>query len=135
MILFRNVSLSRGNQQPVLVGQRFSEEKWQFLLDVKQTPIFTDENQRTKFAKVSTFINNYYCRTDNNNSNNNPKRAHCFVCVTCCEMDTSGQPSSVLLSDDCARGDDTSSSRSMRPWSRLHSAQRPKTARAGRSSS
>ena len=61
-----------------------------------------------------------------------PKRAHCFVSVTCCEMDTCGQPSSAAQ-------------RRLRSWWRHeqqsiaaalatcthHSAQRKKTARAG----
>ena len=35
MIMFRNVSLSRRKSTtPIWEGQRFSEEKWQFLLDV-----------------------------------------------------------------------------------------------------
>ena len=34
------VSFQRKNQQPVLGGQRFSEDKWQFSLDVKQKHTF-----------------------------------------------------------------------------------------------
>ena len=42
------------NQQPVLGGNRFSEEKWQFSLDVKQKHTFYQRiSRKNKFAKVS----------------------------------------------------------------------------------
>ena len=40
MILFRNVSLSRGKSTTRFGGNRFSKEKWQFSLDVKQKHTF-----------------------------------------------------------------------------------------------
>ena len=51
------------NQQPVLRGQRFSVEKCQFSLDVKQKHTFyLRKSTNIFFAKVSPFINNYSLR-------------------------------------------------------------------------
>ena len=48
MILFRNVSLSRGKSTTRFGRSPFSEEKLQFSLVVKQNLTFTDENQQKK---------------------------------------------------------------------------------------
>ena len=48
------------NQQPVLGSQRFSEEKWQFSLVVKQKTHFTEEINEKQFAKVGSSHNNFY---------------------------------------------------------------------------
>ena len=50
------------NQQPVLGGHRFSEEKWQFSLDVKQTHILQTKINEKQFAKVSSSDNNCFCK-------------------------------------------------------------------------
>ena len=50
------------NQQPVLGGNRFSEEKWQFSLDVKQKHTFYIRKSTKKIAKVSPSTNNYSFR-------------------------------------------------------------------------
>ena len=53
---FRNVSLSRKNQQPVLGGHRFPEEKWQFFIGREtKTTHFTDENQRKQIRQGQPF--------------------------------------------------------------------------------
>ena len=51
------------NQQLILGGHRFSQEKWQFSLEVKQkhTNLQTKLNEH-KFAKVSPCINDYSFR-------------------------------------------------------------------------
>ena len=52
-MFFRNLSLSRKNQQPMFGGHFLSSEKWQFSLDVKQN---TNRRKSTKkFAEVSPF--------------------------------------------------------------------------------
>ena len=50
------------NQQPVLGGNRFSEEKWQFSLGVKQKHTFYRRKSTKKIAKVSPSNNNSYFR-------------------------------------------------------------------------
>ena len=50
------------NQQPVLGGNRFSEEKWQFSLDVKQKHTFYRRKWTKKIAKVTLSNNNYSFR-------------------------------------------------------------------------
>ena len=68
------------NQQPVLAGQRFFEEKWQFHWTWNKNTHFTDENERNKFAQVSTFINNFSFRIilpfNNNNTSFGPWMAN-----------------------------------------------------------
>ena len=62
------------NQQPVLGGNRFSEEKWQFSLDVKQKHTFyRRKSTKKKIAKVSPSHDNYSFRIISpfNNNNNN----------------------------------------------------------------
>ena len=61
------------NQQPVLGGNLFSEEKWQFSLDVKQQHTFFRQKSTKKIAKVSPSNNNYSFRITKpfNNNNNN----------------------------------------------------------------
>ena len=56
------VSFPMKNQQPVLGGHRFSYEKWQFSLDVKQKDTFHRRKSTKKIAKVSPFIINYSFR-------------------------------------------------------------------------
>ena len=56
------VSFSDENQQPVLGSNRFSEEKWQFSLDVKQKHTFYRRKWTKKIAKVSPSNNNYSFR-------------------------------------------------------------------------
>ena len=50
------------NQQPVLGSYRFSDEKWQFSLDVKQQYTFFRRKSTKKNAKVSPSNNNYSFR-------------------------------------------------------------------------
>ena len=51
------------NQQPVLGCNRFSKEKWQFSLDVKQKHTFYQrKSTKKKIAKVSPSNNNYSFR-------------------------------------------------------------------------
>ena len=50
------------NQQPVLECNRFSEEKWQFSLDMKQRHTFFRRKSTKKFAKVSPSNNNHSFR-------------------------------------------------------------------------
>ena len=50
------------NQQPVLGGNRFSKEKWQFSLDAKQKHTFYRRKSTKKIAKVSPSNNNYSFR-------------------------------------------------------------------------
>ena len=60
------------NQQPVLGGNRFSEEKWQFSFDVKQKHTFyRRKSTKKKFAKVSPSNNNYSFRIIQPFNNNN----------------------------------------------------------------
>ena len=66
--------LTEENEQPVLGCNRFSEEKWQFSLDVKQKHTFYRRKSTKTIAEVSPFINNYSFRIIqpfNNNNNNN----------------------------------------------------------------
>ena len=64
------------NQQPVLGGNRFSEEKLQFSLDVKQKYTFFQRKSTKKIAKVSPSYNNYSFRIiqkfNNHNTQNSP---------------------------------------------------------------
>ena len=50
------------NQQPVLGSNRFSEEKWQFSLDVTQKHTFYRRKSTKTFANVSPSNNNYSFR-------------------------------------------------------------------------
>ena len=61
------------NQQPVLGGHRFSKEKCEFSLDVKQKYTFYRRKFTKQIAKVSSSYNNYSCRImyPSNNINNN----------------------------------------------------------------
>ena len=73
MILFRNVSLSRGKSTTRFGEYLFSEEKWQFSLDVKQKYTFFRRKWTKKnFAKVSPSNNNFSFRIiwpfNNNNT-------------------------------------------------------------------
>ena len=61
------------NQQPVLGSHRFSEEKWQFSLDVKQKYTFSDENRRKKKSLRSAHLTTTTHQKNklfNNNDNN-----------------------------------------------------------------
>ena len=62
------------NQQPVLRSHRFSEEKWQISLGVKQKHTFYRRKSTKKIGRVSPFINNYAFRIIspfNKHNNNN----------------------------------------------------------------
>ena len=60
------------NQQPVWGGNRSSEDKWQFSLDVKQKHTdYRRKSTKQKFAKVSRSNNNYSFRLIKPFNNNN----------------------------------------------------------------
>ena len=58
------------NQQPVLGSNRFSEEKWQFSLDVKQKLHIFPTKIDEKIAKVSPSNNNYSSRKNHSTTRN-----------------------------------------------------------------
>ena len=102
MILFRNVSLSPKKFKNLLGSHRFSQEKRQFSLDVNKNTF--SRKIEEKIAKVSSSncsSGKYKHSTTKTvtaaaatktTTGVFPKCAHCFFCVTCCEMDLSWQP-------------------------------------------
>ena len=82
MILFRNVSLSRGKSTTrfweVTVFQKKSDN---FHWTRNKNTHFTDENERKKIAKVSPSNNNYSFRIISPFNNNNSRNCSIQFCV------------------------------------------------------
>ena len=136
------------NQQPVLGGQRFSEEKWQFSLDVKQKHTFYRRKSTKKKIRVGQhlwqelfFWNTQPFNKNNNNNNNSNNKVSISSVPTVLlrqlwKWTLAGSPWQELHSggegDDCVLLGGMSSSWSPRPWPRLPTTQLygDKTARA-----
>ena len=86
-------------------SQRFSQEKRQFLLDVKQNTHFTYENQR-KTAKVSLASRNYSFRKINHSTTVRfPARVPIFlVCVATVARTCLFPTSTVAMDGECSSG-------------------------------
>ena len=93
--MFRSVSLSRRNQQPVLESHRFSKEKCQFSLDVKPKHTFSQTKINEKNSlRSGPSNNNYSFRIINHSTTTNDEQQANNKQPTSNQQATNEQPTS-----------------------------------------
>ena len=125
MILYRNVSFSRRKSTTNFGGPPFFRGKVTIFIGRVTNTHFTDENQRffCNRSALPTIIIVFDIYEPFNNNNRRLSQACSFFVRRPSAGSTSQALPSGESSDDCARGGDTSSSRSLRPWPRVRTTQ------------